>query len=72
MISNRRQFDPLSFIPSPAAVRQRLDETRALARKLEILLDVSTRISNLDALPLQESLPDAVSAPLAREVSRVE
>jgi hypothetical protein len=51
MKADRRQFDPLSFIPSPAAVRRRLDETRALAAKLEILLDVATRLSDAGTLP---------------------
>jgi hypothetical protein len=49
MRTNRQPFDPLSFIPSPAAVRQRLNETRVLARKLEILLDVATRLSEADS-----------------------
>lgn len=36
--------DPLAHIPSAKAVREKLSETQAQARKLQILLDVAERI----------------------------
>lgn len=40
----KKQFDPLASIPSPEAIRKRLQETLDFARRLEILLEVSERI----------------------------
>lgn len=40
----RKPFDPLSVIPSPEIVRQRLDETLTLADRLRILLDLAERL----------------------------
>ncbi len=47
----RRPYDPLALIPSPDAVRQRLDETLTLAERLKILLDLAERLR----LPLQRA-----------------
>lgn len=41
-----REYDPLQCIPSPEHLRQKLREAKEKARKLEILLDVSTRIND--------------------------
>jgi hypothetical protein len=68
MKNSRRPFDPLSFIPSSAVVRQRLDETRDQVRKLEILLDVATRLDSPGADSGQHS--DAETAHPSREVAR--
>jgi hypothetical protein len=36
--------DPLAFIPSPEAVRRRLDEALTLARRLRLLLRLSEKL----------------------------
>jgi hypothetical protein len=40
----RRAYDPLTCIPSPEPLRRHLAETRALARRLRILLRLSERL----------------------------
>jgi hypothetical protein len=40
----QRSFDPLSFIPSPEAIRKHLADAEGLARRLRILLKVAERI----------------------------
>ncbi len=40
----RKPFDPLAAIPSPGAVRAKLDETLALANRLRLLLDLSEKL----------------------------
>jgi hypothetical protein len=40
----RRPSNPLDLIPSPEAIRAKLIETRTLADRLQILLEVSERI----------------------------
>jgi hypothetical protein len=53
----RQQFDPLSLIPTPEAIRERLAETETLAQKLRILLEVAERLrlplTTGDKLPTQ-------------------
>jgi hypothetical protein len=44
MPPRRRDYDPLSFVPSPEPLRQHLAETRALYRRLRILLRLSERL----------------------------
>ena len=39
-----KTFDPLAYIPSPKAIRRRLDETERLARRLRILLGTAEAI----------------------------
>ena len=39
-----RTLDPLACIPSPEAVRRKLEETLTLAERLRVLLDLSERI----------------------------
>lgn len=39
-----RTLDPLACIPSPEAVRRKLEETLILAERLRVLLDVAERI----------------------------
>jgi hypothetical protein len=39
-----KSFDPLTFIPSAAAVRKQLCETERLAERLRVLLQVAERI----------------------------
>ena len=39
-----KPYDPLTFIPSPEAIRSRLLETRELASRLETLLELSERL----------------------------
>ena len=45
----RKPYDPLSTIPSPEAVRERLAQTLALAEKLRVLLELSERLRLADA-----------------------
>lgn len=40
----RTEYDPLAMIPSPDAIRKRLEQTERLADRLRILLDVADRI----------------------------
>jgi hypothetical protein len=40
----RRSYDPLACIPSPDAIRQKLDETLTLAERLRVLLDLAERL----------------------------
>jgi len=49
----RRSFDPLTFIPSPSAIRKHLAEAQELASRLKILLRVSERIEATK--PVQQS-----------------
>ena len=48
--------DPLSRIPSAKAVREKLNETQATARQLQILLDVAERLES-ERSPLREAAP---------------
>lgn len=43
-MAKRKQYDPLSHIPSASFVREKLAETQCQARRLEILLEVAERI----------------------------
>ena len=40
----KREYDPLSVIPSPAAIRQRLERIQEQARRLRILLRTAEQI----------------------------
>ena len=40
----RKPFDPLSYIPSPRALKEKLTETRKLSRRLSILLKVAEKL----------------------------
>ncbi|HEU5119252.1 MAG TPA: hypothetical protein VFT74_21860 [Isosphaeraceae bacterium] len=40
----RKPFDPLTCIPSPEVVREKLAETLCLAERLRILLDLTERL----------------------------
>ena len=44
-----KPYNPLTTIPSPEAVRRRLEETLTLARQLRILLRLSERLQQADA-----------------------
>jgi hypothetical protein len=41
----RRSFDPLSFIPSPEAVRHHLAEAELRVKQLRVVLQVAERVS---------------------------
>lgn len=43
-MARRTQFDPLACIPSSEAIREPLDETERLARRLRILLRTAEAI----------------------------
>jgi hypothetical protein len=45
---NKREYDPLSVIPSATIVRQRLERTEAQARKLRILLQTAEQLERAD------------------------
>jgi hypothetical protein len=59
---SRKESDPLSFIPSPDAIRRRLTQTERLATRLRILLRVSEEIrangdsENADALDTRKEV----------------
>jgi hypothetical protein len=55
----RKTYDPLAFVPSPDAVREKLFQTETLAERLRILLDLSER--------LQLSLVTASQLPTAEQ-----
>ncbi len=40
----RKPFDPLSIIPSPDTVREKLAETLTLAERLRLLLELAERL----------------------------
>jgi hypothetical protein len=40
----KREYDPLSVIPSPATIRQRLEKIQEQARRLRILLQTAEQI----------------------------
>jgi len=40
----KREYDPLSVIPSTATIRQRLEKTQEQARRLRILLRTAEQI----------------------------
>lgn len=40
----RKIWDPLAYIPSAQAVREKLEETQEIVRKLHVLLDVAERL----------------------------
>lgn len=40
----RRPYDPLAFVPSPDVIRVKLRETRSLAERLQLLLEISERM----------------------------
>jgi hypothetical protein len=52
----RKEYDPISRIPSPEAVRGRLSQTLALARKLRILLKVAERLRLADTAADRENV----------------
>ena len=41
---SRKPYDPLTLVPSPEAIRERLTETLTLAERLRILLDLAERL----------------------------
>ena len=43
---SKQPFDPLTYLPSAEAIRQRLQETKQLARRLTILLRVAEQIES--------------------------
>lgn len=45
---SKATLDPLARIPTPDAIRFRLQETERLAEKLRILLDLSERLHAVD------------------------
>lgn len=47
-------YDPLKLIPSPVAVRERLLETRQLAERLEILLQLAERLHETTTAQLSD------------------
>ncbi|MBP3955490.1 hypothetical protein J8F10_09370 [Gemmata sp. G18] len=56
----RRPFDPFVHIPSPEAVREKLEETRELVRRLRVLLTVSVRVHEQPQQPpKQKAVPHA-------------
>lgn len=55
----QKSFDPLTFIPSPDAIRRRLREAEQLASRLKILLDTSERITIAEDDPTELALPAA-------------
>jgi hypothetical protein len=57
----RRPYDPLTYIPSPDVLRDKLRETLTLAERLRILLDVAERIR----LPLNTA--DKLTPPAERK-----
>ncbi len=63
---SRKTYDPLAAIPSPEAIRARLNETLTLAERLRILLDLAERlrlpVTTADTLPQ----PPAVRQGVAR------
>jgi hypothetical protein len=60
----RKPFDPLAVIPSPEAIRERLDETLELAERLRLLLDLAERIR----LPLSSAADLPITAAKAKGV----
>lgn len=52
---SRKSFNPLTCIPPPDAIRERLTETLTLAERLRILLDLAERlqlpVKTADQLP---------------------
>ena len=60
----RRDFDPLTFIPSADVLRRRLRETEELAARLRVLLEVAERIERTAARPGTAGDPaDGADAP---------
>jgi hypothetical protein len=55
----RKQFDPLSFIPSSLTIKQKLDETERLARRLRILLETAQMIETAG----EQNTADVPAAP---------
>jgi hypothetical protein len=43
-MSNRREYDPLSAIPKPDVIREKLDEVERKAARLRVLLRVSEEL----------------------------
>jgi hypothetical protein len=62
----RKAYDPLTCIPSPDVLRDKLRETLTLADRLRILLDVAERIH----LPLTTA--DTLTPPVGRKGARCE
>jgi hypothetical protein len=62
----RRPYDPLTCIPSPDVLRDKLRETLSLAERLRILLDVAERIR----LPLTTA--DTLTPTAGRKGARCE
>lgn len=40
----RQPYDPLAFVPSPEAIRDKLRETLTQAERLRLLLDLAERL----------------------------
>lgn len=45
---SKKPYDPLSYLPSAEAVRQRLTQTERLAKRLRILLRVAEEIERTE------------------------
>jgi hypothetical protein len=60
----RHQFDPLTFVPSPDVIREKLRETLTLAERLRLLLDLAER------LRLPVVMPDNLAISGDRKVVR--
>lgn len=43
-MARRRPYDPLAFVPSPEAIRDKLRETLTLAERLRLLLELAERL----------------------------
>jgi len=62
----RRPYDPLSFVPSPDVIREKLRETQTLAERLRLLLKLSERLHK----PMTSS--DVLASPIhAKERTNV-
>ncbi len=62
----RRPYDPLAFVPSPDAIREKLNETLTLAERLRLLLELAERLhlplstgADLAALKQAKGVPHA-------------
>jgi hypothetical protein len=45
----QKVYDPLAFVPSPEAVRERLRQAETLVERLRILLDLAERLQRPSA-----------------------
>jgi len=61
---HRRSYDPLTLIPSPDVLREKLRETETLAERLRVLLELAERLH----IPLTTG--DQLPRPARKAVAR--